>query len=76
MFDALTERWIAGDGPEGQERRDLLARLGLAVPATGDDDRILGIFDASDRLIGTGALACATLQGIGALPECRDEGVA
>ena len=76
MFDALTERWIAGDGPEGQERRDLLARLGLAVPATGDDDRILGIFDASDRLIGTGALAGATLQGIGALPECRDEGVA
>ena len=29
MFTALTERWIRDAGPEGRERRELLARLGL-----------------------------------------------
>ena len=76
MFAAFTERWIRDAGPEGRDRRELLARLGLSVPATDDGDRILGVFDGSERLVGTGSLAGATIRGLGALPECRDEGIA
>lgn len=71
-----SERWIGDAEREGAERRKLLESLALSVPTTDPGDRILGIYDESDRLVGTGTLVGATLQCFGTLPECRDEGIA
>lgn len=54
-------------------RERLLEASGLAVP--GGEEAILGLYEG-ERLIATGALVGAVLQGIAVAPDARGEGAA
>jgi [citrate (pro-3S)-lyase] ligase len=59
-------------GFELGQARQLLALVGLKVPPAVDD--AVGIYDGG-RLVGSGALAGHTLQGIAVAPDYQGEGV-